>query len=132
MSDDRHPRRLNVLLGVFLVGLAGVVVVLFGGSLLRRPLLAGQVLLLGLAGVCDLVAATVGRPTGRLAWYRWSGLGNILLGLSLPLGFVGSGSDLFFVLVTGVGGLSLAAIGVDLLAFHGQYTRGTPLDHDSN
>jgi hypothetical protein len=54
-------------------------------------------------------------------------LGNVLLGLSLPLGLLDSGPDVFLVVVA-LGGLSLAAMGVDMLAFHGKYTRGERLD----
>lgn len=60
-----------------------------------------------------------------------SGLGNILLGLSLPLGFVGTELDVVLLLVAGLGGLSFAAMGLDLFVFHGRYTRQTPLNqHD--
>lgn len=120
------------MLGVFLVGVGASAGVLTGGTLPGRPVLVGQVLLVGLAGVCNLVAAVDRHLTDAWAWYQWSGLGNVLLGLSLPLGFVGSADALLFLLVTGVGGLSLAAIGVDMLAFHGAYTQGTRFDADSN
>jgi hypothetical protein len=130
MTAHRNRRRLNGLLGVFLVGVAVGAGVLFGGNLLGRPALFSQVVLVGMAGICDLIAATDRNPPGHWAWYQWSGLGNILLGISLPLGFVGSSDALFFLLVTSVGGLSLAAIGVDMLAFHGVYTHGDRLDAD--
>lgn len=132
MTAHRNRRRLNGLLGVFLVGIAVGAGALFGGDILGRPALVSQVVLLGLAGVCDLFAAIDRNPTNHWAWYQWSGIGNILLGISLPLGFVGSSDTLFFLLVTSVGGLSLAAIGVDMLAFHGVYTHGDQLDADYN
>jgi hypothetical protein len=129
MSNDGNQRRLNALLGVFLTLIAVGATVLLGSDLLATPVLAMQVTMIALAGICDLVAATDG--VGGWAWYRWSGLGNILLGLSLPLGFVGTQWDVIFLLVTGLGGLSLTAIGIDMLAFHGTYTRQMPLNqHD--
>lgn len=117
-------RKLGGLFGGVLVLLAAGAVALIGHPLVETPILAIQVLLMGLAGVFDIVASTDTRLTARWAWYRWSGVGNILLGLSLPLGFVGTDSGLFLVVVTGLGGLSLAAMGIDLAVFHGQYTRG--------
>jgi len=128
MSLDGNRRRLNGLLGVFLVGVAVGAGALFGGDILGRPVLVSQLVLLGVAGVCDLFAAIDRNMTSHWAWYQWSGLGNILLGMSLPLGFLGSSDALFFLLVTSVGGLSLAAIGVDMLAFHGLYTHGNRLE----
>jgi len=129
MSNYQNQRRLNALLGVFLTVVAGGAAALLGRDLLETPVVAMQVSMVALAGACDLVAATDG--FGGWAWYRWSGLGNILLGPSLPLGFVGTAWDLFFLLVAGLGGLSLTVIGMDLFAFHGTYTRQTPLDqHD--
>jgi len=126
--NERRNRRLSAVLGVFLVAVAGGATVFLGSEFLARPVLAGQISLLGLAGVCDLVAAVDSPLTARWAWYRWSGLGNVLLGVALPLGFVGGGDELFFLVVTGVGGLSLAALGVDMIAFHGRYSRGERLD----
>lgn len=46
--------------------------------------------------------------------------------LAPRVGFVGTDSGVFFV-VTGIGGLSLAGMRVDLAAFHGKYTRGNHL-----
>ncbi|WP_254841044.1 hypothetical protein [Natronomonas marina] len=126
MSVGRTQRRLNAALGVFLLAVAVVVVTLLGDGLLATPVLAGQVLLVALAGGCDLLAAA-DRP-GGWAWYRWSGLGNVLLGLSLPLGVFGTAGGSLYLLLAGVGGLSLALLGVDLLVFAGRYTRGTQLD----
>ncbi|MFA9417482.1 hypothetical protein [Natrinema sp. HArc-T2] len=96
----------------------------------RCCLLLGQVTLLGLAGCCDIIAATDTRLTDRWAWYQWSGLGNVLLGLALPLGFVGSDNGLVFAVVAGIGGLSLVAMGIDMLVYHGTYTRGERLDRN--
>ncbi|ELZ41973.1 hypothetical protein C463_11920 [Halorubrum californiense DSM 19288] len=126
MSSYQNQRRLYALSGAFLTAVAAAVAVLLGGGLLAASVLTIQVLMIVLAGICDLVAATGG--LGGWAWYRWGGLGNILLGLSLPLGFVGTSWDSIFLLVTGLGGLSLTAMGIDLVAFHGRYTKQTPLD----
>jgi hypothetical protein len=126
MSSYQNQRRLYALSGVFLTAAAAAVTVLLGGDLLATSVLAIQVSMIALAGICDLVAAT--GSFGGWAWYRWGGLGNILLGLSLPLGFVGTAWDSIFLLVTGLGGLSLTAMGIDLVAFHGRYTNQTLLD----
>lgn len=126
MSSYQNQRRLYALSGVFLTAAAAAVTVLLGGDLLATSVLAIQVSMIALAGIYDLVAAT--GSFGGWAWYRWGGLGNILLGLSLPLGFVGTAWDSIFLLVTGLGGLSLTAMGIDLVAFHGRYTNQTLLD----
>jgi hypothetical protein len=126
MSSYQNQRRLYALSGAFLTAVAAAVAVLLGGGLLATSVLTVQVSMIALAGICDLVAATGG--FGGWAWYRWGGLGNILLGLSLPLGFVGTAWDSIFLLVTGLGGLSLTAMGIDLVAFHGRYTQQTLLD----
>ncbi|OYR72654.1 hypothetical protein [Halorubrum ezzemoulense] len=126
MSSYQNQRRLCALSGVFLTAAAAAVTVLLGGDLLATSVLAIQVSMIALAGICDLVAAT--GSFGGWAWYRWGGLGNILLGLSLPLGFVGTAWDSIFLLVTGLGGLSLTAMGIDLVAFHGRCTNQTLLD----
>ena len=125
--DERRNRRLSGLVGAFLLVVAAAAGVLAGSDLLATPALLVQVLLLGLAGVCDLAATgLVGLPDG-VAWYQASGLGNVLLGVSLPLGFSGT-SSLALLAVTAVGGFALAAMGIDMLAFHGKYTRGERLD----
>ena len=128
--NEGFSRRLSGIVGTFLVLVVGGVLLL-GGSLVARPATVVQLALLGLAGVVDLVAAIDTRLPARIAWYRWGGLGNILLGMSLPLGFVGTDNNLVFLGILGVGGLTLAAMGVDMLVFHGRYTRGKRLDHDS-
>lgn len=125
MVSDRTQRRLNGVLGVFLLGVTGVGIALLGSDLFSRPALVAQIALLGLAGICDVLAVT--SRLAVLRWYQWSGLGNVLLGLSLPLGFAGFASPVYVLLVL-VGGLSLAALGVDMLLFHGEYTRSERLD----
>jgi|AntRauTorcE11898_2_1112593.scaffolds.fasta_scaffold07517_2 hypothetical protein len=126
----RRNRRLSGVIGAFLILLAVGVVTLVGTDLVSEPLLLAQAALLGVAGVCDIVAATDTALTERWGWYQWSGLGNILLGFALPLAFVGSGEQLFILGVTAIGGLSLAAMGLDMVAFHGKYTRGERLDQE--
>jgi hypothetical protein len=128
--NARRNRQLSGVIGAFLLVIAAGALALLGGGALEEPLLVVQVTLLGLAGVCDIVAATDTALTERLAWYQWSGLGNILLGVSLPLGVVDSGGLDIFLIVVALGGFSLAAMGLDMLAFHGKYTRGERLDHD--
>jgi hypothetical protein len=126
MSSYQKERQLNALLGAFLTVVAVGAGVLLGSDLLATPMLAIQVSMIALAGICDLVAAT--DSFSDWAWYRWNGLGNMLLGVSLPLGLVGTSWDLVLILVTGLGGLSLAAMGIDMIAFHGTYTRQTSLN----
>ena len=128
--NEKRNRRLTGGVGVFLLCIGGGILALLGTHALDSPVLLAQALLLGLAGVVDIVAATDTALTDRIAWYRWSGLGNVFLGISLPLGFVGTETPGGFVLlaVVALGGLSLAALGVDMLAFHGKYTRGERLD----
>lgn len=126
MNEHRN-RQLSAVIGVFLLAVTGGGVALLGTDVLDVPVVLAQLTLLGLAGVFDVVAATDTGLTDRWAWYRWSGIGSILLGLSLPLGIAGTGG-LFFLLLTAAGGLSLAAMGVDMLAFHGKYTHGERLD----
>ncbi|ELY68519.1 hypothetical protein [Natrinema versiforme] len=125
--NERRNRRLSAVVGVSLLLITGGGVALLGTAVLDAPVVVAQLTLLGLAGVFDVVAATDTGLTDRWAWYRWNGAGNVLLGLSLPLGIAGTGGP-FFLLLTGVGGLSLAAMGIDMLAFHGKYTRDERLD----
>ncbi len=128
--NERRNRQLSAVVGVFLLLVTGGVALL-GTDALDAPAFLAQLTLLGLAGVFDIVAAIETPLTDRWAWYQWSGAGNVLLGLSLPLGFAGT-DGLFLLLLTGVGGLSLAAMGIDMLAFHGKYTRGERLDREGS
>lgn len=128
---DGSDRRLSAVAGVFLVVIAAGATVALGGKLFERSALAAQVTLLGVAGLCDIVAATDSVLTDRLAWYQWSGLGNVLLGAALPLGLVATSIDVLLLVVLGLGGLSLALMGVDMLLFHGRYFRGERLDGDA-
>lgn len=129
--NERRNRRLSGVIGAFLLLVSGGGIALLGTDGLEASMFLVQVALLGLAGVFDIVAATDTGLTDRWAWYRWSGAGNVLLGLSLSFGFVGSDS-LFFLLLAAVGGISLAVMGLDMLAFHGKYTRGERLDRNSS
>ncbi|ELY84152.1 hypothetical protein [Natrinema altunense] len=54
----------------------------------------------------------------------------MLFGLSLPLAFVESGTWLLFVVVVAISGRSLRLMGVDMLVYHGAYTRDERLDRD--
>ena len=124
--NERRNRQLSGIIGVFLVVVAGSAFALLGDGALDAPVLLAQIGLLGLAGLCDIAAVRDTVLTDLLAWYRWSGLGNVFLGLSLPLGLLDS-VDVLLVVVA-IGGLSLAAMGIDMLVFHGKYTRGERLD----
>lgn len=126
MSNYRNQRRLSAPFGVFLTMIAPVAVVLLGGDLLATPVLTVQILVIALAGGCDLVAAT--NSFGGRAWYRWSGFGGVLPGAPLPPGFVGTVWHSTFVLMTGPGGLPLPAISIDTPAFRGRYTKQMSLD----
>jgi len=124
-------RQLNALVGGVLLVIVVSVFVALGGELLDSPVLAGQVALLGAAGLCDIVAGTDSILTHQFAWYRWSGLGNIFLGSSLPLGGLGFDAGLLLPGALALGGLSLILMGVDMLIFHGRYVRSEPFDTDT-
>ncbi len=128
--NERRSRQIGAVTGLFTVAVSAGVLALLGSGLFHRPVLFAQAALLGGCGVAYLLGSVDALPTGPLAWYRWQGLGNVLVGSSLPLGFLGTGvaNELFFFAVAAIGGLSLAAMGVDMLAFHGKYTRGERLD----
>lgn len=126
--NERRERRLAGAVGVFLL-LVTSGALLLGGirNVGATPVAAVQLMFLTGAGVCSLTAAVRTPLTDWVPWYQWSGLGNVLLGASLPLGVAGPSGDLFFAVVTGIGGLTLVLMGIDLLAFDGQYTRSEPL-----
>ena len=128
--NERTQRRLSGVVGVFLLLAVAAGTALLGSALVREPVLLTQVTLLALAGLADGIAAVDSPLTDRLAWYRWNGLGYLLLGLSLPFGFVEMGGieGVALFATTVAGGLSLVGMGVDLVAFHGKYTRTERLD----
>lgn len=124
MHAARH-RRLCAVLGAGLLVLVAGLLVVFGAALRRSPPLALQAGLLTLAGVLDVAAAG---DTTLVSWYRLSGLANVALGLALPVGLLGwSGEGAWFLFaVTAVGGLALAGVGVDLLAYGGRHVYEHP------
>jgi hypothetical protein len=77
-----------------------------------------------------LLAAVDTRLTRRVPWYKWSGAGSILLGVSLPLGLVPTGGwatdDLGMFGVMLLAGVTSAAIGVEMLLFDGEHIFDTP------
>lgn len=124
--ERKTKRRLSVLVGVFLLVVSGAVVAVLRGALFDRPVLAVQVGAVGIAGVLDVLAGFDTRLTERFRWYRLSGLGNIFLGISLPFGLVDTTHTLP-LLLTVLGGLSLAAMGIDMLLFDGRHVYSEPL-----
>jgi hypothetical protein len=126
--NERRERRLVGAVGAFLLLVTAGALMWGGiGAFGRTPTAALQLVFLGAAGVCNVVAAARTPLTDRIPWYRWSGLGNVLLGASLPLGVIGPSGEPSLAVVTVGAGLALALVGIDLLAFHGRYTRGEPL-----
>lgn len=126
--NERRGRQVSAVIGVSLVLVAGTFAALAGRDFLDTPVWAGRILLLGLAGVFDIVAAIDTRLIDRFAWYQWHGLGTISFGLALPSGSAGSGAGLLLLAVTGASGLFFVATGTDMLLWHGKYTRGERLD----
>ena len=124
--ERKTKRRLSVVVGVFLLIVSGAVVAVLRGALFDRPVLAVQVGAVGVAGVLDVLAGFDTRLTERVRWYRLSGLGNIFLGISLPFGLVDTTHTLP-LLLTVLGGLSLAAMGIDMLLFDGRHVYSEPL-----
>lgn len=124
-------RRLCGALGAGLLLLCGAGVALVGTALFRVPATAVQVALVGVAGLLDLVAAFETPLTARVDWFRLSGAGNVALGLALPIGVLGwesdAGGTVLFV-ASAVGGLALAAIGVDIVVYAGSHVYERRLD----
>jgi hypothetical protein len=124
-------RRLCGALGVALLVLVGGGVALAGAGLFRAPTTAVQVVLIGATGVLDVVAAFENPVTDRIEWFRLGGLANVTLGLALPvgvLGWAGGASGTFLLVVTALGGLSLAAMGADVALYAGAHVYERPLD----
>jgi len=126
-------RRLCGVLGLGLLAVVGGGLALVGAAPFGSPTLAVQVVLVVAAGALDVVAAFGNPVTTRIDWFRLSGAANVALGLALPvgiLGWEGAGGTLLLV-VTAIGGLSLAAIGVDIWRYAGAHVYERPLDADT-
>ena len=129
--NQRLERRLSGVVGVFLLVLVGGFVAVFGGGVPSHPVVLGQMVLLVVAGLLDVVAGFGPASVGPVAWYRLTGFANVLLGVSIPLGILEAGGGpggLLFLILVSIGGLSLVAMGLDVAVFHGRYTRGERLD----
>jgi len=127
-GDGQRAGAALVAVGVFLLIISAAVAALFGGALLDRPLLAAQIGTLAVAGVLDIAAAFDTFLTERVAWYRLSGLGNVFLAVSLPLGLVESVETFPLILVL-LGSTTLAALGVDMVLFDGRHLYSEPFDN---
>jgi hypothetical protein len=127
MRSTTH-RRLCGALGAGLVLLCGAGVALVGTALFRVPATTVQVVLVGVAGLLDLVAAFETPLTARVDWFRLSGAGNVALGLALPIGMLGWESGTVLFVASAVGGLALAAIGVDIVVYAGSHVYERRLD----
>lgn len=126
--QPRTHRRLSGVIGVCLLLFVGLVLLLFGTVGLDSTATVTQLLALVVAALLYL-AATVA-PLTPLSWYRVHGLGHVVLGVALPLGFVetlGRGG-LGLVLLSGLAGLVIALLGVDMLVFAGRYTYAAALE----
>ena len=133
MNATTH-RRLCGALGLGLLAVVGGGLAFVGAAPFGTPTLAVQVVLVGATGVLDVVAAFENPVTARIDWFRLSGAANVALGLALPVGILGweggAGSTLLLA-VTAVGGLSLAAVGVDMWYYAGAHVYEHPLDADT-
>ncbi|MFB6101951.1 MAG: hypothetical protein ABEJ73_05245 [Haloplanus sp.] len=130
MRSTTH-RSLCGVLGGFLIVLVSAGVTLLSVGILATPARMLQAGLLATAGVLDVVAAVDTPLTDRVDWYRLSGAANVALGLALPVGLLDWGTDTggtVFVAVSAVGGLALAAIGVDICLYAGAHIYERPLD----
>ncbi|MFC4550198.1 MULTISPECIES: hypothetical protein [Halorussus] len=108
---------------VLLLATAALVVVLGDGPVVEKFGHAGlpqvaQLSAMVAAGGLYVLGGSENSVSERAGWYRLVGLGDVLLGLSLPLGAVGGGfggsnaSAAVLVAMTG-GGFSIAFVGVD-------------------
>jgi hypothetical protein len=125
---NRTQRRVSGVIGFALLLFVVFVLVVAGPP--DSLVIAVQLLTLALAGSCDLIAAIDTRLTGRVPWHKWSGAGSILLGVSLPLGLVPTGGwatdDLGVFVVMLLAGVTVAAIGVEMLCFDGEHIFDDP------
>jgi uncharacterized membrane protein HdeD (DUF308 family) len=124
--EQKTQRRLSVVVGSFLLVVAVSVGVSLRVAILDTPFLAFQTTAVAIAGVFDTLAGFDTRVTERVEWYRLSGLGNVFLGISLPFGFTNTEQVLPLVL-TVLGGLSIAVIGVDMVLYDGRHVYSEPL-----
>ncbi|GAB3315606.1 MULTISPECIES: hypothetical protein [Haloplanus] len=134
MNATTH-RRLCGVLGLGLLTVVGGGLALVGAAPFGTPTLAVQVVLVGAAGALDVVAAFGNPVTARIDWFRLSGAANVALGLALPvgiLGWEGGAGGTLLLAVTAVGGLSLAAVGVDMWCCAGKHVYERPLDADTD
>lgn len=126
----RRQRQVVGAVGLALVAFVAAVLVAAGPP--HSLLVALQLAALGLGGACDIVSAVDSPLTRRVPWYKWSGAGSILLGISIPLGVVPTGSQegdaLFLFGMTVLASLSITAIGVELLLFDGVHLFDDPPD----
>ena len=108
---------------VLLLATVALIVVLGDGPVVAKlghvelPQIAQLSAMVG-AGGLYVLGGSENSVTESAGWYRLVGLGDVLLGLSLPLGAVGGGfggsnaSTAVLVAMTG-GGFSLVFVGVD-------------------
>jgi hypothetical protein len=119
----RVQRRVGGVIGFVLLLFVACVLFVAGPPL--SLVVSVQLSTLALAGTCDLIAAVDTRLTGRVPWHKWSGAGSILLGVSLPLGLVPTGGwateDLVTFGLMTLAGVTIAAIGVEMLLFDGEH-----------
>ena len=124
----RTQRRVSGVIGLaVLLYVAGV---LFVAGPPHSLVVTVQLSALALAGTCDTISAVDSRLTDRVPWHKWSGAGSILLGVSLPLGLVPTGGwaaeDLGLFVVMLLAGVTVAAIGVEMLFFDGEHIFDEP------
>lgn len=117
---QKTQQRLSLVVGAFLLSVSVGVVALTRGAFFENPFLAVQTAMIAAAGVFDIAAGFETRITKRVAWYKLSGLGNVLLGFSLPFGSVGTTEPLPLVL-TVLGGTGIGVMGLDMLLFDGRH-----------
>jgi uncharacterized membrane protein HdeD (DUF308 family) len=125
----RTQRRVSGVIGLaLLLFVAGV---LFVAGPPHSLVVSVQLSALALAGACDTISAVDTRLTDRVPWHKWSGAGSILLGVSLPLGLIPTGGgwgteDLGMFVVMLLAGVTVAAIGVEMLCFDGEHIFDEP------
>lgn len=128
--EHRKKRRIPAYIGVFLLVISAGVFVSLRGGILERPFVAVQASALGAAGVFDIIAGFDSPVTERFEWYRLSGLGNISLAVSLPLGFLSPLQPVLFSVVA-LCSLPLAMMGADMIALEGRHVYSEPLGKTS-